>query len=81
MEGKNKKTKVFKWVAVLLLAAMMIGGCKQAQGNGSREEKYEVTVSAGSNGKVTVAPEVPTDKKVAKKGSGIDDYSNGKYRL
>ena len=66
MEGKNKKTKVFKWVAVLLLAAMMIGGCKQAQGNSSREEKYEVTVSAGSNGKVTVAPEVPTDKKVAK---------------
>ena len=51
------------------------------QGNSSREEKYEVTVSAGSNGKVTVAPEVPTDKKVAKKGSGIDDYSNGKYRL
>jgi len=36
------------------------------QGNSSREEKYEVTVSAGSNGKVTVAPEVPTDKKVAK---------------
>ena len=51
------------------------------QGNSSREEKYEVTVSAGSNGKVTVAPEVPTDKKVAKKWSGIDDYSNGKYRL
>ena len=50
MEGKNKKTKVFKWVAVLLLAAMMIGGCKQVQGNSSREEKYEVTVSAGSNG-------------------------------
>ena len=66
MEGKNKKTKVFKWVAVLLLAAMMIGGCKQAQGNSSREEEYEVTVSAGSNGKGTVAPEVPTDKKVAK---------------
>lgn len=36
------------------------------QGNSSREEKYEVTGSAGSNGKVTVAPEVPTDKKVAK---------------
>ena len=36
------------------------------QGNSSREKKYEVTVSAGSNGKVTVAPEVPTDKKVAK---------------
>ena len=28
--------------------------------------KYEVTVSAGSNGKVTVAPEIPADKKVAK---------------
>ncbi|MGP1445895.1 MAG: SUMF1/EgtB/PvdO family nonheme iron enzyme [Treponema sp.] len=66
MEGKNKKTKVFKWAAVLMLAAMMIVGCKQAQGNNSKEEKYEVTVSAGSNGKVTVAPELPTDKKVAK---------------
>ena len=163
MEGKNKKTKVFKWVAVLMLAAMMIVGCKQAQGNNSREEnkkpdtpaaaekyavsfkeatlggtltakvdgaaitsgasvekgktvtftavpvegykvekwelngkavngtatyelkvsekadvkvsftkdgtsvtEYTVTVSAGSNGKVTVAPALPTDKKVAK---------------
>ena len=36
------------------------------QGNSSREEKYEVTVSAGSNGKVTVTPELPADKKVAK---------------
>ena len=44
----------------------MIGGCKQAQGNSSREEKYEVTVSAGCNGKVTVTPELPADKKVAK---------------
>ena len=170
--GKNKKTKVFKWVAALMLAAMMIVGCKQAQGNSSSGEenkktetpvtpntpaaaekyavsfkeatlggkltakvdgaaissgtsvekgktvtftaapiegykvekwelngkaepseknayelkvsekadvkvyfkekegtpitKYEVTVSAGSNGKVTVAPEIPADKKVAK---------------
>ena len=38
MEGKNKKTKVFKWAAVLMLAAMMIVGCKQAQGNSSSEE-------------------------------------------
>ena len=66
MEGKNGKTTVFKWAAAVMLAAMMIAGCNQAQGNSSREEKYEVTVSAGSNGKVTVAPEVPTDKKVAK---------------
>mgnify|MGYP000635371645 CR=1 FL=1 len=63
----NKKSgKLFGLAAVLMLAAMMIGGCKQAQGNSSREKKYEVTVSAGSNGKVTVAPEVPTDKKVTK---------------
>ena len=63
----NKKSGVLLGLAaVLLLAAMMIGGCKQAQGNNSREEKYEVTVSAGSNGKVTVAPALPTDKKVAK---------------
>ena len=38
MEGKNKKTKVFKWAAVMMLAAMMIVGCKQAQGNSSSEE-------------------------------------------
>jgi len=61
MEGKNKKTKVFKWAAVLMLAAMMIGGCKQAQGNNSKEEnkkpdtpaaaeKYAVTFSAGEHG-------------------------------
>ncbi len=63
----NKKSgKLFGLAAVLLLAAMMIGGCKQAQGNSSREEKYEVTVSAGSNGKVTVTPKLPADKKVAK---------------
>ena len=39
MEGKNNKTKVFKWAAVLMLAAMMIVGCKQAQGNSSGEEE------------------------------------------
>ena len=50
MEGKNKKTKVFKWAAVLMLAAMMIVGCKQAQGNSSREEKYAVTFGAGEHG-------------------------------
>ena len=38
MEGKNKKTKVFKWAAVMMLAAMMIVGCKQAQGSSSSEE-------------------------------------------
>ena len=38
MEGKNKKTKVFKWAAVMMLAAMMIVGCKQAQGNSSSDE-------------------------------------------
>ena len=43
MEGKNKKTKVFKWVAVLLLAAMMIGGCKQAQGSSSSREENKKT--------------------------------------
>ena len=61
MEGKNKKTKVFKWAAVLMLAAMMIVGCKQAQGNSSSEgnkkpdtpaaaEKYAVTFGAGEHG-------------------------------
>ena len=84
MEGKNKKTKVVKWAAVMMLAAMMIVGCKQAQGNSSSgeenkktetpvtpntpaaAEKYEVTVSAGSNGKVEVAPKLPADNKVPK---------------
>ena len=43
MEGKNKKTKVFKWVAVLMLAAMMIVGCKQAQGSSSSGEENKKT--------------------------------------
>ena len=61
MEGKNKKTKVFKWAAALMLAAMMIVGCKQAQGSSSSEEdkktetpaaaeKYAVTFGAGEHG-------------------------------
>ena len=43
MEGKNKKTKVFKWAAVLMLAAMMIVGCKQAQGSSSSGEENKKT--------------------------------------
>ena len=43
MEGKNKKTKVFKWAAVMMLAAMMIVGCKQAQGNSSSGEENKKT--------------------------------------
>ena len=43
MEGKNKKTKVFKWAAVMMLAAMMIGGCKQAQGSSSSGEENKKT--------------------------------------
>ena len=34
--------------------------------DGTSVTEYTVTVSAGSNGKVTVAPTLPTDKKVAK---------------
>ena len=43
MEGKNKKTTVFKWAAALMLAAMMIVGCKQAQGNSSSGEENKKT--------------------------------------
>ena len=43
MEGKNKKTKVFKWAAVMMLAAMMIVGCKQAQGSSSSGEENKKT--------------------------------------
>ena len=68
MKMKEKSGKLLGLgVAVLLLAAMMIAGCNQAQGNSSREEnkkpdtpaaaeKYTVTISAGSNGKVTLLP-------------------------
>ena len=36
MEGKNKKTKVFKWATVLLLAAMVLfTGCPNAAGGNS----------------------------------------------
>ena len=43
MEGKNKKTKVFKWAAVMMLAAMMIVGCKQVQGSSSSGEENKKT--------------------------------------
>ena len=43
MEGKNKKTKVVKWAAVMMLAAMMIVGCKQAQGSSSSGEEDKKT--------------------------------------
>ena len=43
MEGKNKKTKVFKWAAVMMLTAMMIVGCKQAQGSSSSGEENKKT--------------------------------------
>ena len=43
MEGKNKKTKVVKWAAVMMLAAMMIVGCKQAQGSSSSGEENKKT--------------------------------------
>ena len=48
MEGKNKKTKVFKWAAVMMLAAMMIGGCKQAQGNSSSAENKKPDTPAAA---------------------------------
>ena len=48
MEGKNKKTKVFKWAAVMMLAAMMIVGCKQAQGNNSKEENKKPDTPAAA---------------------------------
>ena len=43
MEGKNKKTKVFKWAVVMMLAAMMIVGCKQVQGSSSSGEENKKT--------------------------------------
>ena len=43
MEGKNKKTKVFKWAVVMMLAAMMIVGCKQVQGSSSSGEEDKKT--------------------------------------
>ena len=48
MEGKNKKTKVFKWAAVLILAAMMIVGCKTNVS--SETSTVAVTFSAGEHG-------------------------------
>ena len=36
MKGKNKKTQVFKWAAVLMLAAMVLfTGCPNAAGGNS----------------------------------------------
>ena len=69
MEGKNKKTKVFKWAAVMMLAAMMIAGCNQVQGN-------------SSSGKSANTPPAPADKTYTVDGvsfvmKGIAAVTNG----
>ena len=74
MEGKNKKIKVFKWAAVLMLGALVIG-CKT---NVSSEtstvavtevtlNKSELTLEAGKSEQLTatVAPTNATNKKVS----------------
>ena len=49
MEGKNKKTKVFKWAAVLMLAAMaLFTGCPNKIT--VKPVTFEVTFSAGEHG-------------------------------
>ena len=49
MEGKNKKTKVFKWAAVLMLAAMaLFTGCPNKIT--VKPETFAVTFSAGEHG-------------------------------
>ena len=51
MERKNKKTKVFKWTAVLMLAAMILfTGCRNA---------------AGGNSGGGITPSAPADKTVS----------------
>ena len=57
MEGKNGKTKVFKWAAAVMLAAMMIAGCNQAQGNSSSGK------GASSSGKSADTPPTPPADK------------------
>ena len=73
MEGKNKKTKVFKWAAVLMLAAMVIG-CKTNVSSetstvavtGVALNKSAVTLEEGQNEKLTatIAPANATNKNI-----------------
>ena len=54
MEGKNKKTQVFKWAAVLMLAAMVLfTGCPNA---------------AGGNSGGSIIPSAPTDETYTVEG-------------
>ena len=69
MERKNKKTKVFKWTAVLMLAAMILfTGCRNA---------------AGGNSGGGITPSAPADKTYTVGGirftmKGIAAVTNGK---
>ena len=69
MERKNKKTKVFKWAAVLMLAAMILfTGCRNA---------------AGGNSGGGITPSAPADKTYTVGGirftmKGIAAVTNGK---
>ena len=68
MERKNKKTKVFKWAAVLMLAAMILfTGCRNA---------------AGGNSGGGITPSAPADKTYTVGGisftmKGIAAVTNG----
>lgn len=68
MERKNKKTKVFKWTAVLMLAAMILfTGCRNA---------------AGGNSGGGITPSAPADKTYTVGGirftmKGIAAVTNG----
>ena len=69
MEGKNKKTQVFKWAAVLMLAAMVLfTGCPNAAGGNS----------GGSNIPPTSADETYTVGGISFTMKGIAAVTNGK---
>ena len=83
MEGKNKKTKVFKWAAVLMLATMVLfTGCPNAAGGNSGDSNIP---PASADKTYTVGGISFTMKGIAAVTDGTvghsSEYNNGVHTV
>ena len=80
MKMKEKSGKLLGLgVAVLLLAAMMIVGCKQAQGNSSREENKKPDTPAAAEKYAVSFKEATLGGKLTAKVDGAEWDSGKRY--
>jgi len=79
MKMKEKSGKLFGLAAVLMLAAMMIGGCNQAQGNNSKEENKKPDTPAAAEKYAVSFKEATLGGKLTAKVDGAEWDSGKRY--